>query len=398
MNTFRFPLYLLFAGLLAVSLTACDQSSQNVEFEPGENLSVTGPGEVIIPNYDSSATPEYFVEAFTIEQDYNWSVSDNAEILGTRRDGEYVEVASPTSLGASYSVNVGTTIDGQERTGSATTTVANYPSILSQADKYGHSIFAAAVTNVGLDGALTSRSVAPTGYTAFIPTNEAFITALDTTAEGELNLPQADILADVLTYHVVPDSLTSSDLSTTSVGTVFNEDELLDVNTSGGVSVDGVSVTDPDIANNVGVAHEVDQVLLPTGAVAFKDQEARRGANEDTLTVAGDYISEGGFVVLHDSTELADASNGMEVAQSVVGNSAYLEPGFHESVTVITDDNLDAQAGESITLTAMLHRDTDGDETYDFSANLLTVDGPYRYDEDSNNPAIVDHGTVTIPE
>lgn len=118
----RYLCYLLLAGLVGALLTACDLSSQNVEFEAGENLTVIGPAEVTLAEDVSSTSKEYYVRTFTIEQQYDWSASGSAEIVNTRRDGEYVEVSFSDT--GSYTVEVTTTIDGESYSGARDVQVA----------------------------------------------------------------------------------------------------------------------------------------------------------------------------------------------------------------------------------------------------------------------------------
>lgn len=112
----------MLALLVAVSLTACDLGSQNIEFTSGSSLTVSGPASLTLPADGSSVTGEYQVRAFTIKQDYSWSASGSAEIVETKRQGENVVVSF--SEAGSYDVTVTTTIDGEEYSGSATTQVS----------------------------------------------------------------------------------------------------------------------------------------------------------------------------------------------------------------------------------------------------------------------------------
>lgn len=116
----RYILSLVLVLVLGVSLAACDQSSQNFDFEEGSSLTVNGPASVTLS--DGSASASYYVRAFTIMQDYEWSVSGSAQITQVRRDGEYVDVSF--SEPGSYDVTVTTTIDGEEYSGAQTTEVA----------------------------------------------------------------------------------------------------------------------------------------------------------------------------------------------------------------------------------------------------------------------------------
>ena len=392
MKMLRSYVVLLVAGVLAVTVTACDQSEQNFELQEGDQLEILGPGGVVIPNYDSSATSTYTVRAFTVDQDYSWSVEGTGDGEVQNQGEEYV-VNSPDQLGESYTVTVTTTIDGQEASGSQATSVDNYPTLRDQAEKYGKSVFASLAGDTGIITPLVTRGTAPDGYTAFIPTDQAFLEALDANDDGEISdaeTPETGVLTQILQYHVASDSLTAGDLNSGSVPTVLNDNEVLDVQVgSSNVTVNGATVTQPDIALTEGVGHVIDQVLLPNAIASFDDQELvrDRSANVDSVTVQGAYLPDGGFVVLHDSTELADG----DAVGSVRGVSEYLDAGFHASIPVATDDTLSAAPGETVSLTAMPHTD-DGDETYEFPA----ADGPYT--RTGSDGAVVNSATIEIPE
>jgi len=73
-------------------------------------------------------------------------------------------------------------------------------------------------------------------------------------------------------------------------------------------------------------------------------------------------------VTVHDSS-LADGA----VFNSIRGTSAYLGPGTHTDVEIALDDPLT----EDDTVFAMAHRDTNGNEAYDFPGSEGAEDGPY---------------------
>jgi len=109
-----------------------------------------------------------------------------------------------------------------------------------------------------------------------------------------------------------------------------------------------------------------------------------------SATVSMDSQFSGGNVVVVDSVDMSDggfiAIHGPTGA--VVGNSEYLEAGVHEGVMVALDERLTS----SQALTAMPHKDTDGDQTYEFGQAGSDADGPYT-DADG---AVVDSGEVII--
>jgi len=116
-------------------------------------------------------------------------------------------------------------------------------------------------------------------------------------------------------------------------------------------------------------------VEAATATVSINDQES----DGSEVVVDSAQLSDGGFIVIHDSSLLEG-----EVAGSVVGNSDYLEAGSHEDVTITLDEPMD----EDFTAIAMPHLDTNGNEAYDFP----DADGPYT----QNGSAVTDSANVTV--
>ncbi|WP_022835726.1 fasciclin domain-containing protein [Salisaeta longa] len=376
MNFQRYTWHTLLALLMAVSLSACDQSSQNFEYEPGNSLSIAGPAQVVVPD-----TTDYYVRAFTINKSYEWTVGPApTSIVQVRRQGEFVDVGF-TEKGT-YTLEVS---DG-EYTGTVDI-AAILTDPAAQASRQGFSILVNAVTSAGLATALSGGESGLAEATVFAPRDAAFLAALDANDDDALSsdeLPSAGILADILSYHVVPDSVASSAITDGATApTVFGTELGFTVGSGGAISVEGASVVRPDIPVLGGYLHAIDEVLLPeTAAVDFRDQTSTAG---DSVTVAGVYLPEGGFVVMHDSTALADQG----AIPSVVGASDYLEPGFHKSIAIA----LDQDVSDGTVLGAMPHRDTNGTETYDFVTSAGMADGPYV----KNGAAVLEYGTIAVP-
>jgi uncharacterized surface protein with fasciclin (FAS1) repeats len=114
----------------------------------------------------------------------------------------------------------------------------------------------AAVTAAGLGDTLKGDGP----FTVFAPTDEAFAKLPEGTVEGLL----ADIptLTSILTYHVVPGKVMSTDLSDGMTAATVNGAELT-VDLSDGVKISGATVTAADIEASNGVIHVIDTVLLP---------------------------------------------------------------------------------------------------------------------------------------
>jgi uncharacterized surface protein with fasciclin (FAS1) repeats len=109
-------------------------------------------------------------------------------------------------------------------------------------------------------------------FTVFAPTNEAFEALLSELGVSAEELLAREDLADILTYHVVPDALLAEDV----LAAVEAAGGVAEVETVNGatisVTVDGESVmindaatvTTADLQAGNGVVHVIDTVLLPT--------------------------------------------------------------------------------------------------------------------------------------
>jgi uncharacterized surface protein with fasciclin (FAS1) repeats len=99
----------------------------------------------------------------------------------------------------------------------------------------------------------------PGPFTVFAPTDEAFA-----------KIPKADLdkllankakLKSVLTYHVVPGKVMSTDIKPGKVKSL--QGAQLTISTAGGVMVDKAKVVAADVAADNGVIHAIDTVLMP---------------------------------------------------------------------------------------------------------------------------------------
>lgn len=97
-------------------------------------------------------------------------------------------------------------------------------------------------------------------FTVFAPTDEAFAALPEGTVEALL----ADIpaLTAVLTYHVVPGAVMSTDLSDGMMAETVNGQSVT-IALGDTVTVDGATVTAADIIASNGVIHVFDAVILP---------------------------------------------------------------------------------------------------------------------------------------
>lgn len=114
----------------------------------------------------------------------------------------------------------------------------------------------AAVQAAGLEDTL--RGEGP--FTVFAPTDEAFDALPEGTVEGLLADPEA--LAAILTYHVVPGAVMSTDLSDGMEAETVNG-QTVTITLGDAVMVNDATVVTADIEASNGVIHVIDSVLLP---------------------------------------------------------------------------------------------------------------------------------------
>ncbi len=116
-----------------------------------------------------------------------------------------------------------------------------------------------AVQAAGLEETL--RGEGP--YTVFAPTDEAFAAVPKETLDALLADPKG-ALTDVLTYHVVPGKVMSTDLSDGMQAETVNGQPLdITIKDDGTVMVNGATVVTADIETANGVIHVIDTVLVP---------------------------------------------------------------------------------------------------------------------------------------
>lgn len=124
-----------------------------------------------------------------------------------------------------------------------------------------------------LDAADLAETLGSEGpYTVFAPTDEAFAD-LPAGSIEQLLLPEnKDLLVQILSYHVVPGAVLSSDLETGSVTTIEGSDLAVAVDET--VTINNANVLLADIEASNGVIHVIDRVMLPPAPEANADVES----------------------------------------------------------------------------------------------------------------------------
>ena len=116
----------------------------------------------------------------------------------------------------------------------------------------------AAVTAAGLVDTLKGEGP----FTVFAPTDAAFAALPAGTVEDLLKPENKDKLVAILTYHVVPGKVMSTDLTEGMKAATVNGAEVT-ITLDGGAKVNGAAISTADIAATNGVIHVIDAVILP---------------------------------------------------------------------------------------------------------------------------------------
>lgn len=100
-------------------------------------------------------------------------------------------------------------------------------------------------------------------FTVFAPTNEAFAALPAGTLEMLLKPENKDQLVKILTYHVVPGIVKSTDLKNGMKAKTVEGSEITIELSKSGPKANNANITSADIMASNGVVHVIDQVLMP---------------------------------------------------------------------------------------------------------------------------------------
>lgn len=102
-------------------------------------------------------------------------------------------------------------------------------------------------------------------FTVFAPTDDAFAALPAGTVEDLLKPENKDQLAAILTFHVVPGKVMSSDLAGKEMAAASVQGGELQINATGdAVMVEEATVVTADVEADNGVIHVIDKVMLPS--------------------------------------------------------------------------------------------------------------------------------------
>ena len=251
-----------------------------------------------------------------------------------------------------------------------------YGSVVDAASKrYNFSTLVDLVVQANLAGTLSDEN---SSFTVFAPTNEALAKIPDEV----LNSLTTEDLVNILTYHVLPNQVTSNQLQPTQdVATVNGQEIFIEVD--GGATINGyANITATDVLTNNGVIHVIDEVLLPEG---YRDANVIDQAKDLGI-----------FTTLLDAVESAGLTNTLKydgdftVFAPTDEAFAKLPSGLLESLTteqlteiltyhvlsgeVFADDLMESQAPSALTDEALYITKDGMNVTINGTSSVVTAD------------------------
>jgi len=100
-------------------------------------------------------------------------------------------------------------------------------------------------------------------FTVFAPSDAAFAKLPQDAVQDLLKPENKEVLVKILTYHVVPGKVLSTDLKSGEVKSVEGGPISVKVDPASGVQVNDATVVQPDVKASNGVIHVIDNVILP---------------------------------------------------------------------------------------------------------------------------------------
>jgi uncharacterized surface protein with fasciclin (FAS1) repeats len=144
----------------------------------------------------------------------------------------------------------------QNQSSQSNSQAANIVEVASGNENF--STLAKAIEAAGLTDKLSDSNAS---LTVFAPTNEAFNQLPDGTLEYLLQPENQEVLQRVLSYHVLPERVSSNEISSGEVDSL--DGGLATEVTNGGIVVNNANVVNPNIQASNGVIHGINRVLLP---------------------------------------------------------------------------------------------------------------------------------------
>ncbi|BAY19653.1 beta-Ig-H3/fasciclin [Anabaenopsis circularis NIES-21] len=234
----------------------------------GLNLNSSGTASDVLNTYytDASAIPDYAVN--------NVAAATQANIVVNYPDVKQLNPQVPlTRAEAAGLLYQALVRQGQAQPLASNVTAANYiVAGNTGSTQTGNDIVSIAASNNSFSTLTTLLRTAgladtlqqPGPYTVFAPTDQAFA-ALPAGTVQQLQQPEnRELLLKILRYHVVPGSLTASQLQAGELRTSEDESVNIKVDSANNqIAVNNARVIQPNVQASNGVIHVINEVLIP---------------------------------------------------------------------------------------------------------------------------------------
>lgn len=153
--------------------------------------------------------------------------------------------------------------------------------VTTAVDARSFQTLAAALEAAGLVSTLQGEGP----FTVFAPTDDAFARLPEGTVENLLKPENKSRLVAVLTYHVVPGSVSAAEVTKLNAAKTVNGQRVEIQVKDGSVLIDQARVVKADIGCSNGIIHVIDQVILPTSDT-ISEVAAKAGSFATLLAAA----------------------------------------------------------------------------------------------------------------
>ncbi|OCQ91234.1 beta-Ig-H3/fasciclin [Nostoc sp. MBR 210] len=234
----------------------------------GLNLNTSGNASDVLSTYytDASAIPDYAVN--------NVAAATQANIVVNYPDVKQLNPQVPLTRAEAASLLYQALVrQGQAQPLASNLTAANYIVAGNTGNTpTGNDIVSIAASNNSFTTLTTLLRTAgladtlqqPGPYTVFAPTDQAFA-ALPAGTIEQLQRPEnREVLVKILRYHVVPGSLTSTQLTPGELRTAEDQSVNIKVDSANNqIAVNDARVIQPNVQASNGVIHVINEVLIP---------------------------------------------------------------------------------------------------------------------------------------
>lgn len=288
---------------LNLFLSAVEQAGLNAALQDeSNNLTVFAPNNAAFESFLTQANLELGdVPQSQLQDILQYHIVEGTTLSGSLSNGNLTSLNDGT---ITVAVNGGVTLNGTASVVTADLEASNgvihiidevlvepEPADPTIAELVGQeedlSILADILSRPEFSDIVAAASEPSSTLTVFAPTNTYFEQLLEQLGKSSVDELPESVLTDIVSYHLLGEAVPSSELESTSYTTLQGEE--ITISLEDGVTVNGLAVSEADIAASNGYVHKIEGVLLPAEAQAVSGTVAGIAyfdANFTTLVAA----------------------------------------------------------------------------------------------------------------